>query len=292
MKPETVRWLLAAALMMVGPAAHADNAFTDPVEGGPATPFHIFPAWDAGLLVLDLAVVTGLGHLVPQRHEDGDRADLWGIDAPVVDWGTHDDARRSSDMGAMMAVAFGVVDSAISRKHDGWRSGVVKLTIYAESALTTSALTEIVKQTVQRPRPCTYQAGRRYQEALNCSPADDDAYLSFFSGHTATTAALSATATYLAFREDTEGGSRGPLTLAGGLALTGFVAVERMRAGKHFPTDVLTGAAVGTAVGVLVPHLHHVSRGSTGATGTTSGATSGSAMLASDGQMLGVAGVF
>ena len=141
--------------------------------------------------------------------------------------------------------------------------------------------------TVQRPRPCSYQPERRYREGLSCSPTDDDAYLSFFSGHTATTAALSATATYMAFRED-DGGSRGAFTLAGGLALTGFVAAERMRAGKHFPTDVLTGAAVGAAVGVLVPHLHHVSRGDKGNAGTGTG----SATLASDGQMIGVAGVF
>ena len=288
MSVKVVGCMLAVGWLMHGGAARAGNAFTDPVEGGPATPFRVVPAWDAALLVLDLGVITGLKHVVSHPHEDGERAELWAIDAPVVDWGTHDDARRSSDMGAMMAVAFGVVDSAITRKHDGWRSGAIKFTLYAESALTTSALTEIVKQTVQRPRPCTYQPERRYREGLACSPTDDDAYLSFFSGHTATTAALSATATYMAFREDSEGGSRGPLTLAGGLALTGFVAAERMRAGKHFPTDVLTGAAVGAAVGVLVPHLHFSARGSS----SPSGGARGSAMLSSDGQMLGVAGVF
>lgn len=280
---------LLAALSLCHAATAAAGVLTDPVEGGPETPFHIIPAWDFGLIALDLGITNGLKHIVDHPHTDGERGDLWALDAPVVGWGTHDDAMRSSDIGAMMAVAFATVDSAVSAKHDGWRSGAVKFTLYAESALTTAALTEIVKQTVQRPRPCSYQPERRYREGLSCSPTDDDAYLSFFSGHTATTAALSATATYMAFRED-DGGSRGAFTLAGGLALTGFVAAERMRAGKHFPTDVLTGAAVGAAVGVLVPHLHHVSRDAKGSAGTGTG--TGSAMLASDGHMIGVAGVF
>jgi membrane-associated phospholipid phosphatase len=34
-----------------------------------------------------------------------------------------------------------------------------------------------------------------------------------------------------------------------------------MRAGKHFPTDVLTGVLVGGAVGTLVPYLHRTPGG-------------------------------
>jgi membrane-associated phospholipid phosphatase len=33
-------------------------------------------------------------------------------------------------------------------------------------------------------------------------------------------------------------------------------AYLRVSAGKHFPTDVMTGYAVGAAIGWLVPHLH------------------------------------
>ena len=34
------------------------------------------------------------------------------------------------------------------------------------------------------------------------------------------------------------------------------VSVERVRAGAHFPTDVLGGAMAGAGDGLLVPHLH------------------------------------
>ena len=44
--------------------------------------------------------------------------------------------------------------------------------------------------------------------------------------------------------------------MAGGLAVTTFVAYERVRAAAHFPTDVIAGAAVGAGVGALVVHFH------------------------------------
>ncbi len=34
------------------------------------------------------------------------------------------------------------------------------------------------------------------------------------------------------------------------------VGYLRIKAMRHFPTDVITGLAVGAAVGILVPHLH------------------------------------
>ena len=34
------------------------------------------------------------------------------------------------------------------------------------------------------------------------------------------------------------------------------VGYYRVQAGKHFPTDVLTGAALGAVTGILVPELH------------------------------------
>jgi undecaprenyl-diphosphatase len=45
-------------------------------------------------------------------------------------------------------------------------------------------------------------------------------------------------------------------TLAGAVTLTSFVAVERVRSGAHFPTDVIAGAFAGAGIGMLVVHLH------------------------------------
>ncbi len=46
------------------------------------------------------------------------------------------------------------------------------------------------------------------------------------------------------------------ITLAVGMLTTTLVDVGRVRAGVHFPTDVLAGTTAGIGIGVLVPHLH------------------------------------
>jgi membrane-associated phospholipid phosphatase len=40
------------------------------------------------------------------------------------------------------------------------------------------------------------------------------------------------------------------------IAATGTTAYLRHIAGKHFPSDLLTGMTVGTLVGILVPQVH------------------------------------
>ncbi|MSP74161.1 MAG: phosphatase PAP2 family protein [Myxococcales bacterium] len=258
----------------VSPASAAPSKFAS--SNDPS--FHLVPMLDVPLLALDAAVLLGLKAVVPQRHEDGRLSDLFALDAPVARNGRDDDALRTSDFGGLMAGAFALVDAIVTARHNDLDAGVITLGLYAESAMTTAAVTEVVKLLVQRPRPCTYQIDRRERPPLHCGQDDDDAYLSFFSGHTAVTAALSTTATYLAFERDADG-SRAAWTVSGGLALTSFVAVERMRAGKHFPTDVITGAVVGAGIGFLVPHLHK--GGAQSATG-----------LSSDGRMLTLASGF
>jgi undecaprenyl-diphosphatase len=78
----------------------------------------------------------------------------------------------------------------------------------------------------------------------------------FFSGHASTTGAISATATYLAFMRSGPRHARPWITLGIGTLLTAFVSYERVRAGEHFPTDVIMGSLVGAGIGVLVPHFH------------------------------------
>jgi undecaprenyl-diphosphatase len=67
--------------------------------------------------------------------------------------------------------------------------------------------------------------------------------------------AIGATATYLAFVRSPHS-PRPWITLGVATALTAFVSYERVRAGDHFPTDVIAGAMAGAAIGILVPHLH------------------------------------
>ena len=43
---------------------------------------------------------------------------------------------------------------------------------------------------------------------------------------------------------------------SGAVLIPATAAYLRVQSGKHFPTDVMAGYAVGAAIGWLVPHLH------------------------------------
>ncbi len=120
----------------------------------------------------------------------------------------------------------------------------------AESYLTGYGIRNIIKSTVRRPRPYMY-TGKWEEKHLE----DGDFTLSFPSGHT-TDAFMGATfLSYTFWKYYPESKFRIPViaasyTLA---ATTGFL---RVASGNHFMTDVLAGAALGTAVGFLVPFVH------------------------------------
>jgi membrane-associated phospholipid phosphatase len=119
------------------------------------------------------------------------------------------------------------------------------LTVYAQAIAVSGALTVIAKQLSQRPFPRTYAGDSTLVSSAN-------GYRSFYSGHVALTfTALSAASFTINKRY---GWTLVPWLVTGLVGAS--VAVERVAAGWHFPTDVVAGAVMGTAIGVLVPLVH------------------------------------
>jgi membrane-associated phospholipid phosphatase len=117
--------------------------------------------------------------------------------------------------------------------------------VFAETLALNGALVTFAKYLAQRPLPRTYAGDR----ALLDSPGG---YRSFYSGHTSLVfAALSVTAMTARLRY---GERWWPWVITGAVGVS--VAVERVADGRHFPSDVMLGAAVGSALGIVVPWLH------------------------------------
>jgi membrane-associated phospholipid phosphatase len=232
-----------------------------------AAPFQIDTITDIALIGTGLGfggideLILTTGEIRPQRPVNPSA--LLGIDSGAVTQSFDPNANARSNIGLATALAFAVVDPVLSAFRDGPSAGLVDATLYAESLSLTFALTDLAKIAVRRPRPSAYvaQAALDKQYGPNGpSISDTDQSLSFFSGHAAICAATTATATYLAFMR-APGTVRPWLTLALGTLLTTGVSIERVRAGAHFPTDVIAGSLAGAGVGVIVPHLHRRASG-------------------------------
>lgn len=154
---------------------------------------------------------------------------------------------KPADIASDVTVGLSVAVPALA---DAFRLGLgpalrEDLTILTETVAVNAVIVTGVKYLVQRPLPVTY--ARR--DGL---PEQAQGYRSFYSGHTSTAvAALTASAWTLHFRD---GPQAWPWIVTGVVGAS--VAAERVLAGRHFPSDVLVGAAAGFAVGTAIPWLH------------------------------------
>lgn len=133
-------------------------------------------------------------------------------------------------------------------KNEWFTNGVM----YLETILIANGLKETLKLAVNRPRPYIYSGSDDLPE----SDLNDGGWTkSFPSGHTTLAFASATFLTYTFCRYFRNSPWRIPVSI-GSYALATGVAVLRVSSGKHFLSDVLVGAAIGSAVGFLVPFLH------------------------------------
>lgn len=128
--------------------------------------------------------------------------------------------------------------------------------MYVQTLLFVGALPTFGKGRVVRTRPFVYNPDAPLEKKL-----EKDARFSWYSGHT--TSAFAGAVFFSTLYGNYFPHSRWkPFVWGGSLLLSSLVGYLRVEAGKHFPTDVLTGAAVGSAIGFIIPWLHR-QRGNT-----------------------------
>lgn len=137
---------------------------------------------------------------------------------------------------------------ATTEKEEWLTCGVM----YAETLLIANGIKEITKLCVNRARPYMYYDSETFPE----SDVDDGDWAnSFPSGHCTMAFAGATFTSYTFCKYFLDSAWRFPV-VASSFAMAAGTAALRIASGSHFMTDVLTGAAIGSAVGFLVPWLH------------------------------------
>lgn len=198
------------------------------------------------------AAAFGLGlaaKLIPLRDRDPWEDEIMEADKSVRD----NFSRRASHLSdgllamSLAAPAIYITGSTID-DGDGDR-----LLIYGQTMAINVALASISKQLVQRPRPYTYSKDPKVQAYAKSEGSD--AYMSFYSGHAALSFAAATTGAYLLGTSDASPAAKN-VAWGVGFGVAAMTASLRVRAGKHFYSDVLIGSVVGMSIGYAVPALH------------------------------------
>ncbi len=178
-----------------------------------------------------------------------------GLDRSVRDalyWRGHRAAAGTTSdiigLASLPALALGttIFLGASPRADNPWW---VDALIFSEAVTLGAGLNHGAKLLVARRRP--FVNARTPAERVARSDADDD--LSFYSGHASLAFSVVVAAGTLATLH------RSPYARwvwSAGLPLAALTGYLRIAADKHYLTDVLTGAALGSAIGGLVPWLH------------------------------------
>lgn len=211
----------------------------------PLSVYRIHPWVDGPLLgaaALGASVPIFLQSKIVHKQCPCDRDEVPAFDRPIIRMHSNAAAWASHAL-VTLAIATPMV---LDYKDVGGfnKTYVEDFVVYAEVLAIDSSLSNLARYTIQRPRPEAYRRSP--------GPEDSGAFLSFYSGHAASTfAALSAASMTYGYRH---GHSVIPWVITGVAGVT--EGSLRAAAGKHFISDNIVGMIVGTTVGIVVPMMH------------------------------------
>jgi membrane-associated phospholipid phosphatase len=197
------------------------------------------------------AIPSIAGTKLPYAHcAPCDSARLWGIDRGTVGL-PRPGIGHISDGTLLLTGAGAAVVLAVSRhgEPEATRAAMEDLTVLAEATEVAGTVTQWAKVLFHRARPPLYTSS-----AAQFQGADEGR--SFPSGHASFSFAAAAAAASILERRHELGSHKAEVALLFAAATT--TSVLRVAAHRHFPTDVVAGAVLGSAIGWVVPRLHSV----------------------------------
>ncbi len=153
-------------------------------------------------------------------------------------------------IGLTPVASFGsLIASAAATGHGTY--AIQDSVIVLDAFLVATGANSIAKITARRQRPAFYYGREADTEAAGHAGEE---FVSFYSGDTTWAFSIASSASTLAFLRGYEHAEWIAIG-TGALALTG--SVLRISADMHWATDVVAGAAAGTAIGIAIPVLLH-----------------------------------
>jgi len=156
-------------------------------------------------------------------------------------------AAMASDILLLWNVASPIVFNSQQFTED-WTIPVM----YGETLLATSAITYLVKKIFKRPRPYNF-----YKDAPKEQIENFDSQLSFFSGHSSLSFS-SAVFNSIIYEKYNPNSDYKNLVWAISLTSAATTATLRVLAGKHYFSDIVVGAIVGSLVSYYITEIHEV----------------------------------
>jgi membrane-associated phospholipid phosphatase len=213
------------------------------------------------------AVLFGLGLWADQGYEPLTPEEIAALDPETINGFDRSATRRWSPGAAkasdIMLYATMVAPVSLAFTDQGSRQPGKLGVMYLETLLLQGGLTFLAKNSFSRTRPYVYNDNPDIPLAQKM---EKTSRRSFYSGHTSSAFASMVFLASVFEKLYPDSSARGwvwggCLTAA---ATTGYL---RYAAGRHYPTDILVGAAMGAFVGYLVPSLHEIEVDTPGGTG-------------------------
>jgi membrane-associated phospholipid phosphatase len=208
-----------------------------------------------GFAAIDKATADNVKTLLLAEVNNLSRDDLNAFDRNAT-YQNSKFARNNTGIVTMASFAVPAFLFTSSKVRSDWRSFSL---MYLETFALTGAITNVAKNVVQRTRPYVYNPDYPlygYDDLDFDDKVDNqDANKSFFSSDVSLSFSL-ATMTSIVYSDYYPDSKLKPYVWGGTMAYATFVAYLRYASGWHFPTDIISGALVGSAIGWLVPYLH------------------------------------
>ena len=225
------------------------------------SPFAMNLGWDiaiASTAAASYATAFILKHTLtfPEQEDFSyDRSAIPAIDAWAVNpFSKPLDFAGNISVATCLASPAAVFLGLAAGKEMEWKDALTVGVMYAEAALLTLGIKDLLKVGVKRLRPYTYYDPSTWE----VDPSTDNDYMfSHPSGHTAEAFLGAGFLTYV-FSSYYPSSPWKYLVAGASYSLAAATGALRIMSGNHFFTDVMAGALIGTITGYGVPMLHQL----------------------------------